>query len=138
MTRQIAPDQIDSFFQAFVHVRETLRIIIPDSPSSLEKFTHSAVGFEVRFAGDVTAITTALDREKLRPVFYADEKLANTRKCFAFDFVIYAVCDGKIGHQNGAHRQRERKFNSARRDQYAPQRRARAAERCSSIFGFAQ
>src|SRR5436305_6283325 len=69
MTRQIAPDQIDSSIQAFVHVRETLRIIIPGSPSSLEKFAHSAVGFEVRLAGDVTAITTALDHEKLRPGF---------------------------------------------------------------------
>src|SRR5437868_8447470 len=128
MTRQIAPDQIDSFFQAFVHVRETLRIIIPDSPSSLEKFTHSAVGFEVRFAGDVTAITTALDREKLRPVFFADEKLAKTRKWFAFDFVIYAVCDGKIGHQIASHRQGARKFSIARRDQYARQHRVRMPE----------
>src|SRR5437762_12840264 len=123
MTRQIAPDQIDSFFQAFVHVRETLRIIIPGSPSSLEKFAHSAAGVEVRLAGDVTAITTALDHEKLRPVFFADEKLVKTRKWFAFDLVIYVVCDGRIGHQIGAHRQCERKANIARHDQYARQHR---------------
>src|SRR5436309_15950871 len=116
MTRQIAPDQIDSFSQAFVHVRETLRIIIPGSPSSLEKFAHSAVGFEVRLAGDVTAITTALDHEKLRPVFFADEKLAKTRKWFAFDFVIYVVCNGKIGHQIVRHLLGEGKSNILRRN----------------------
>src|SRR5437763_11732477 len=101
MTRQIAPDQIDNFSQAFVHVRETLRIIIPGSPSSLEKFAHSAVGFEIRFAGDVTAITTALDHEKLHLVFFANEKLAKTRKWFACDFVSYPVCDEKSAHEIG-------------------------------------
>src|SRR5205814_10212588 len=116
MTRQIAPDQIDSFSQAFVHVRETLRIIIPGSPSSLEKFAHSAVGFEVRLAGDVTAITTALDHEKLRPVFFADEKFAKTRKWFAFDFIIYAACAGKTAHPFAPHRSVERNCNIAPHD----------------------
>src|SRR5438874_13075693 len=87
MTRQIAPDQIDSFFQAFVHVRETLRIIIPGSPSSLEKFAHSAVGFEVRLAGDVTPITTGLDHEKLRPRFLRRREACEKAKMVSLRFL---------------------------------------------------